>query len=102
MRSPWRVLVLTVVLLALAAPSAQSTYVQTVAGGGQVGFTYGSVFSLDVGLGAPSAVAIAHGAGSDGLDYYVADTNGCRIYRVNATNTPGGSAAQMQLVMGLE
>src|SRR4051794_28340777 len=103
MRSPRRAVLLALVLLVVAAPSAHATLVRTVAGGPPLGPTnFGHAdSSLSVGFGAPQAVAMAHGSGADGLDYYVADTNGCRIFKVNATSAPGVGVGPIDAVLGL-
>src|SRR3954453_19357498 len=110
MRSPRRVALLAAVVACLAAPSAHATIVRTVAGGGTPGptGTWHAASSLLVGFGAPQAVAMDHTPATDQLDYYVTDTAGCRIFKVNgdvgysgAMGPTGGAIGAIEVYLGL-
>jgi hypothetical protein len=77
--------------------------VRTVAGDGTTGafnvWHWNS--SLEAGFGAPQAVTMNHAPGADGFDYYVTDTSGCRIMKVDATWGPYGDTGATDIVIGL-
>ena len=103
MRSPRRIAGLALLLACLAAPSAHATYVRTVAGDGTTGAVgdWHSSSSLLVGFGAPQAVTMDHTPAADGLDYYVTDTTGCRIFKVDGGIGPYGSTGASDVLIGL-
>jgi hypothetical protein len=105
MRSPRRVAGLALLLASLVAPAAHATYVRTVAGDGTTGTVSSDLTwpgSLDVGFGAPQAVAMDHTPAADGLDYYVADTTGCRIFKVDGGIGASGATGATAVVLGLQ
>src|SRR4051812_24497839 len=103
MRSPRRVALLAAVVACLAAPSAHATIVRTVAGGGTPGptGTWHAASSLLVGFGAPQAVAMDHTPATDQLDYYVTDTTGCRIFKVDGDVGYSGAIGPIEVYVGL-